>query len=66
MSKFDPPRGEVWFRFWVGVAGLGLLAVALWIRGIPSGPAIVEVIGIGGAFFGGTTLWAAWKLWKTR
>lgn len=65
-SRYGPSRGELWFRFWVGLAGLGLLGFALWYRGIPSGPAIAEVVGIGGVFFGGTVLWTAWRLCKHR
>jgi hypothetical protein len=62
--KFGPSRGELWVRLWVGIGGLCLLAVALWVRGIPSGPALVEVVGLAGLVFGGTVLWAGWRLWK--
>ena len=53
-NKFGPTRGELWFRMAVGVGGLGFLAYALSVRGMPSGPALFEVLGIGGVFFGGT------------
>lgn len=62
MSKFAPSRSEIKFRLWVSVAGLALLAIALAFRGIPSGPAMFEVIGIAGAFFGGTLIWSLIKL----
>jgi xanthosine utilization system XapX-like protein len=65
-SKFDPPRRELWFRLYVGIGGLCLLAVALWLHGIPTGPAFVEVVGLSGIFFGGTVVWSAWKLWHGR
>ncbi|MGR3495178.1 hypothetical protein [Citreimonas sp.] len=36
--------------------------MALVVRGIPSGPALFEVMGIAGVFFGGTALWALREL----
>ncbi|NUB44884.1 hypothetical protein GEU84_010850 [Fertoebacter nigrum] len=66
MSKFDPPRRELWLRLAISVAGLALLVTALALRGIPEGPAFVEVVGVAGAFFGGSAIWCGWKLWKTR
>lgn len=65
-NKFGPTRGELWFRLLAGVAGFALLIVVVTARGMPSGPALVEVVGLGGVFFGGTVLWAGWKLWKSR
>jgi xanthosine utilization system XapX-like protein len=59
-----PPRPELWFRLAFSVAGLALLGVAVAVRGVSSAPALVEVVGIAGAFFGGTATWAIWKLWK--
>jgi hypothetical protein len=61
--KFGPTRGELLFRFWAGVAGVFLLAGVMMKMGIPSGPALVELYGFGGLFFGGTAIWAGWKLW---
>ena len=65
-NKYGPTRGELWFRLVAGVVGFVLLVGAVTSRGMPSGPALVEVVGFGGAFFGGTVLWSAWKLWKSR
>jgi xanthosine utilization system XapX-like protein len=65
-NKFGPSRGEWWFRLCAGISGLCFLAFAIWLRGIPTGPAFVEVVGLGGVFFGGTVIWSAWKLWKDR
>lgn len=65
-NKFGPTRGELWFRLVVGLAGLAFLTAAIVARGMPTGPALVEVLGFGGLFFGGTVLWSAWKLWKDR
>jgi xanthosine utilization system XapX-like protein len=62
--KFGPTRGELKFRAAVSVFGLGLMVFALWYRGIPSGPALVEVAGLAGLMFGGSLLHALWKLWK--
>ncbi len=60
--KFGPSRGELQFRAVVSVFGLGLLGFALWYRGIPSGPALVEVVGFAGLLFGGSLIHAVWKL----
>jgi xanthosine utilization system XapX-like protein len=50
--RHGPTRGELWFWLWVSVGGLALMAVALALRGIPSGPAIAEVVGLAGVVFG--------------
>ena len=65
-NKFGPSRGELLFRMAVGIGGLAFLIYAVSVRGMPSGPALVEVIGIGGVFFGGTIGLSAWRLWKGR
>ena len=65
-NKYGPTRGELWFRLLAGIVGFVLLIAAITARGVPSGPALVEVVGLGGLFFGGTVLWSAWKLWKSR
>jgi hypothetical protein len=66
MSRFGPTRGELRFRLWVSIAGLGLMAVALFSRGVPSGPAFVEVVGMAGLFFGGTAIWTLRQLRKRK
>jgi xanthosine utilization system XapX-like protein len=50
--RHAPTRSELWFWLAVSAGGLGFLAVAVWVRGLPSGPAIAEVIGIAGVVFG--------------
>lgn len=60
--KYGPTRGELWFRLAFALAGLGLLAVAMAVRGFPAGPAMVEVGGIAGLFLGGTVIWSARRL----
>ena len=62
MSRFGPTRGELKFRLAVSLGGLALMAVALVYRGVPTGPAFVEVVGIAGLFFGGTAIWSARQL----
>lgn len=62
MGKFGPSRAELWFRLWISVAGLGILAGAIAFRGWPTGPAMFEVIVIAGGFFGGTLVWTVLKL----
>lgn len=64
MSKFGPSRSEVKFRMYASLAGLSLLAAALLFRGLPAGPAMIEVVGIATAFFGGTLVWSITKLRK--
>ncbi|MGR3271959.1 hypothetical protein DU478_03240 [Thalassococcus profundi] len=59
-----PDRSEHWFRFLFSLAGLALLIVAVAIRGIPSGPALFEVIGIAGLFFGASAVWSGLKLFR--
>lgn len=58
------PRGELWFRVWFSLAGLGLLVAVIVIRGWPRGPALVEVIGVAGLFFGGTLAWSLYQLFR--
>ncbi|PTX57838.1 hypothetical protein C8N43_2510 [Litoreibacter ponti] len=65
MSHFGPTRGELVFRLCFSLAGLALMIFALVFRGV-AGIAAVEVVGIAGAFFGGTTIWSAWKLMQHR
>jgi xanthosine utilization system XapX-like protein len=50
--QFGPTRAELWFWLWVSVGGLALMAVALTVRGIPTGPALAEVVGLAGIVFG--------------
>ena len=60
--NFGPPRGEWWFRVAVSLAGLGLVAVMLAVRGLPTGPGLVEALGIPLLLFGGTVVWCGRKL----
>jgi hypothetical protein len=50
--RYGPTRGELWFWLWVSAGGLAFLAFVLAHRGLPTGPALVEVVGIGGLVFG--------------
>lgn len=54
--KYGPTRGELKFRLAFSLAGLGLLAAALMLRGLPEGPGLIEVVGVAGLFFGLTAL----------
>lgn len=62
MTRFGPGRGELRFRLVASLAGLALLGVAAVLR--PAGPAWVEIVALGGAFFGGTAVWSARALLK--
>lgn len=50
--RYGPTRGELWFWLWASAGGLGLMGLALALRGLPSGPAIAEVVGMAGIVFG--------------
>ena len=62
MFKYGPTRGELWFRLVVSVLGLAFLAAAISLRGLPDGPALVEVVGVALALFGGTAVWTIKRL----
>ena len=59
MSKYGPTRGEHIF-------GLACIGVLLAVRGVPKGPGLVEVVGIAGAFFGGTLVLSARALLRRQ
>ncbi len=60
--KYGPTRGELIFRLAFSLAGLAFLGLAIGLRGLPQGPAFVEIGLIAGGFFGGTAIWSARKL----
>lgn len=64
--KYGPTRGELRFRLVFSLAGMALTLVALFAHGIPSAPALVEVLGIAGLFFGGTAVWSALRLMRQK
>ena len=59
---FGPSRSELWFRLLASIAGLAFMVIAVSSRGV-SGMVLVEVVGLSSIFFGGTAVWAGWKLW---
>ena len=61
-----PTKNELWFRLIFSLFGLALLVVTVMVRGISNSAALVEVVGIAGAFFGGTAIWSALKLARHR
>jgi len=65
MARFGPNPGEWRFRLIVSLCGLALMIGALAFRGIPTGPAFVEVVLIAGTFFGGSALWSLINLRKS-
>lgn len=50
--RFGPTRAELWVWLWISLGGLGMGGVALGMHGIPSGPALVEVLGLPVLVFG--------------
>ena len=65
MAKYGPGRAEWRFRLIASLCGLGAMIGALAYRGIPTGPAFVEVVGIAGLFFGGTAVLSLINLRKS-
>lgn len=61
-SKYGPSRGELKFRIAISVAGLALMGAAIGTRGVPSGPALFEVVGLATVFFGGTLVLSVRRL----
>lgn len=50
--RYAPTRGELWLWLTISLGGLGFLAVALVVRGLPTGPALVEVVALAVGVFG--------------
>jgi hypothetical protein len=63
MNRFGPSRGEHKLRLAISLAGLAFLIGGYYRTGI-FGIASLEIAIIGAAFFGGSAVWSAWKLWK--
>ena len=65
MSKYGPSRKETLIYLGISLAGLALLLAAVAFRGV-GGIAAIEVVGMAGLFFGGTTVWAVRRLMRDR
>ncbi len=63
MNRFGPTRGELKLRLVISLCGLALLTGAYATNGI-GGIASLEIALFGGAFFAGSALHSAWRLWK--
>ncbi len=61
-TEREEARREHRLRLAVSLAGFALMLVALLYRGVPRGPAIFEVVGMGGLFFGGSAVFSFLKL----
>ncbi len=62
--RFGPTRGELRFRLWVSLAGLGFMVGALIWREGAMGHAMSEVFVIATLFFGGSVAHSLWHLRK--
>ncbi|GIT92939.1 hypothetical protein JANAI62_33970 [Jannaschia pagri] len=65
MKDYGPTRRETQLYLGISLVGLVILGLAVGLRGV-GGIAAIEVVGIAGAFFGGTTIWAIRRLWRMR
>lgn len=61
-KSFGPTRSELKFRLVFSLFGLAMVLGVVLARGLPQGPALVEVIGVAGLFFGATAVWSGRKL----
>lgn len=59
----DPPAANICSAL-SSLCGLACIGVLFAVRGVPKGPGLVEVVGIAGAFFGGTAVLSARALLK--
>ncbi len=60
MNKFGPSRSELKFRILMSAVILGLLIIAMAIKGVPRSLVGIELFVFGGGFavfLGGTSLW---------
>ena len=64
MTKYAPTKADLKFRLAFSVAGLVMMVGAILYRGWPPGPAMIEILIIATAFFGGTAVWTIRKLTK--
>jgi hypothetical protein len=64
-NKFGPSRGELKLRLAISLGGMALLIGAYVTNGI-GGIAWLEIGIIGTAFFGGSAIWCALRLWRDR
>ena len=62
--KVAPTKADLRFRLVFSLMGLLLMVLAVLYRGMPKGPAMVEIVGIASVFFGGTAIWSIRKLKK--
>jgi hypothetical protein len=65
MSRFGPTRSELKLRLAISLGGLALLVGAYATNGI-GGIASLEIAILGGAFFGGSAIWSARRLLRTK
>lgn len=65
MSRYGPTRGELKLRLGISLFGLALLIGAYAFNGI-GGIASLEIGKMGGAFFGGSAIWSARRLWQSK
>ncbi|MFY9210154.1 MAG: hypothetical protein WAO69_03415 [Aestuariivita sp.] len=64
MTKYAPTKGDLQFHLGFSLVGLALMCAGVFYRGLPSRPAMFEVIGVSTLFLGGTAIWTMRKLKK--
>ncbi len=50
--RFGPTRGELWVWLAISIGGFAMVVAAVAVRGMPSGPALIEVFALPGLLFG--------------
>lgn len=65
-GKYGPSRGEHWFRVAAGLVILGGVGLGLAIHGFSGGPAMLEIVGIGGGLGLILVVSSGRKLWRGK
>lgn len=65
-GKYGPSRGEHWFRVAAGIVILCGVGLGLAIHGFSGGPAMLEIVGVGGGLGALLVVTSGLKLWRGK
>jgi len=65
MPRNGPDQSDIKARLIIGLIGLGLLGSA-YAFDLIGGIGSLKIVALCAAFFGGSVLWSAWRLWTNR